>query len=57
MTEISFQIIPENKEVVVRKPSEVIKAQAATAAATENEARDLETPNVDHDTMTLCCVK
>ena len=36
----------------------MIKAQAATAAATENEARDLETPNVDHDTvlrhMNLC---
>ena len=57
-TEINVEIIPENKEVLVRKPSEMIKAQAATAAATETEARDLETPNVDHDTvlrhMNLC---
>ena len=57
-TEISVEIIPEDKEVIVRKPSEVIKAQAAAAAATETEARELETPNVDHDTvlrhMNLC---
>ena len=39
-TEISVQIIPEEEEVVVKKPSEVIKARAAAVAvAAETEAK------------------